>query len=170
MPTKGTQTSLQKHFSEEFVNQAIQTYTKFLQAGGEPTFPLLTQMKIPQNFQIWEPDNKGQPRRWYKPWIQSTPPAREDPSSVGEKDEKDEKDEPILRMAASAEHPAENSKLTCQGATLLGYFWDLENYALTKNKNSKINLYPARRGLRPSWGEISEAEDLLTLHRKKPFT
>ena len=131
---------------------------------------MLTQMKPPQNFKIWEPDNKGQPRRWYKPWIQSTTPAREDPSSVGEKDEKDEKDEPILRMAASAEHPAENSKLTCQGATLLGYFWDLENYALTKNKNSKINLYPARRGLRPSWGEISEAEDLLPLHRKKPFT
>ena len=70
-------------------------------------------------------------------------------------------------MAASAEHPAENSKLTCQGATLLGYFWDLENDALTMNKNSKINLYPARRGLRPSWGEISEAEDLLPLHRKK---
>ena len=34
MPTKGTQTSLQKHFSEEFVNQAIQTYTKVLQAGA----------------------------------------------------------------------------------------------------------------------------------------
>ena len=146
MPTKGTQTSLQKHFSEEFVNEAIRTYTKVLQAGGEPTFPLLTQMKPQQNFQIWEPDNNGQPRRWYKPWIQSTTPAREDLSDVGVLDEEEE---PILRMAASAEQPADTSKLNCQGATLLGYYWDLENDALTTNKNSKINLYRARRGLQP---------------------
>ena len=53
---------------------------------------------------------------------------------------------------------------------MLGYFWDLENDALTTNKNTKINLYPVRRGLRPSWGEISEAEDLLPLHNKKPLT
>ena len=59
MPTKGTSTSLQKHFSEKFVNEAIRTYTKVYQAGGEPTFPLLTQMNPPQNFQIWEPDNNG---------------------------------------------------------------------------------------------------------------
>ena len=182
MPTKGTTTSLQKHFSEQFVNKAIRTYTKVLQAGDKPTFPLLIQMTPPQNFQTWEPDKNGQPRRWYKPWIQSTTPSHKDPSNVGLLDDKDgganqgptwsnhQEDEPILRMAASAEHPADTSKLTCQGATLLGYYWDLENDALTTNKNSKINLYPARRGLRPSWGEISEAEDLLPLHRKKPFT
>ena len=71
---------------------------------------------------------------------------------------------------ASAKHPSDTSKQTCQGATLLGYFWDLENDALTTNKNRKINLYPARRGLRPYWGKISEAEDLLPLHNKKPLT
>ena len=69
-----------------------------------------------------------------------------------------QEDEPILRMVASAEHPSDTSKQTCQGATLLGYFWDLENDALTTNKNRNINLYPAKRGLQPSWGEISEAE------------
>ena len=73
-------------------------------------------------------------------------------------------------MAASAEHPAENSKLTCQGATLLGFFWDLEHDALTTNKNRTINLQRPRRGLRPAWAEIAEAEELLPLHGQKPFT
>ena len=41
---------------------------------------------------------------------------------------------------------------------------------LDNQKNAKINLYPARRGLRPYWGEMSEAEQLLPLHRKKPLT
>ena len=76
-------------------------------------------IKPTQNFQIWEPDNNGEPRRWYKPWIQATQPACKAPSSFGENDEQDE---PILKMATGAEHPAENSKLTCQGATLLGIF------------------------------------------------
>ena len=61
-------------------------------------------------------------------------------------------------MAASAEHPADTSQQTCQGATLLGYFWNLEKDALSTNKNRKINLHLARRWLRPSLGEISEAE------------
>ena len=59
---------------------------------------------------------------------------------------------------------------TCQGATLLGYFWDLERNSLSTGKNRKINLYPARLGLRPSWDEMAEAEDLLPLHYKKPLT
>jgi hypothetical protein len=33
----------------------------------------------------------------------------------------------------------------------------------------KINLYPARRGLRPAWADMSEADDLMALHRKKPL-
>ena len=37
-------------------------------------------------------------------------------------------------------------------------------------KNRKINLYPARRGLRPVWADMAEAEDLLSLHHKKTFT
>ena len=61
MPTKGTQTSLQKYFSEEFVIQTIKVYTTVLQDGDEPTFSLLAQMKPPQNFQIWEPDDKMLP-------------------------------------------------------------------------------------------------------------
>ena len=34
----------------------------------------------------------------------------------------------------------------------------------------KINLYPARRGLRPAWADMWEAEDLMALHHKKPLT
>ena len=37
-----------------------------------------------------------------------------------------------------------------------------------QKKNRKINLYPARRGLRPSWGEMEEAEDWL--HYTKHLT
>ena len=58
-----------------------------------------------------------------------------------------QEEEPILLP-----HPADTSKVTCQGATLLGYFWDLEHDSLSTGKNRKINLYPTRRGLRPSWG------------------
>ena len=35
-------------------------------------------------------------------------------------------------------------------------------------KNRKINS--ARRGLRRSWGDMAESEDLLPLHHKKPLT
>ena len=46
MPTKGTQTSLQKYFSEEFVIQTIKVYTTVLQDGDEPTFSPTTQKKL----------------------------------------------------------------------------------------------------------------------------
>ena len=73
-------------------------------------------------------------------------------------------------MAASSKHPSDPSKLTCLGATLPGYGWNLQNDFLSTGKNMKINFYPARRGLRPAWADMSEAEDLLALHRKKPLT
>ena len=73
-------------------------------------------------------------------------------------------------MAASSEHPSDPSKLTCLGATLLGYGWNLQNDSLSTGKNMKINLYPARRGLRPAWADMWEAEDLMALHHKKPLT
>ena len=57
MPTKGSQTSLQKYFSEKLVTQTIKVYTRVLQDGDEQTFSLPAQMKPPQNFQTWEPDS-----------------------------------------------------------------------------------------------------------------
>ena len=54
--------------------------------------------------------------------------------------------------------------------TLLGYFWNLQEDSVSTNKNTKINLYPAIRGTRPSWGDISQAEDPLRLHKIKPLT
>ena len=73
-------------------------------------------------------------------------------------------------MAASAEHPTDPSKLTCEGATLLGYFWNLKHDSLSTGKNLKINLLPARRGIRLAYADMEEAEDLLPLHHKKPLT
>jgi hypothetical protein len=50
-------------------------------------------------------------------------------------------------MAATAEHPTDPSKLTCEGATLLGYNWDLGRDVLSTGKNLKVNLLPPRRGI-----------------------
>ena len=68
MPTKVATTSLQQHFQLEFVNEAIRTYTKVPLAGGETQFHLLIRLPPPPQFQIWEPDKNGIPRRWHKPW------------------------------------------------------------------------------------------------------
>ena len=115
MPSKGATTSI-KHFQHEFVNSAIQTYTKILLAGGEPSSASLIRLPPPPQFQVWEPDQNGFPRRWHKPWVQS-PAQPSTPPQVNYHD-----DEPILKMASSAEHPTDTSKQTCLGATLLGYF------------------------------------------------
>ena len=81
-------------------------------------------------------------------------------------------------MAASAEHPTDASKLTCQGATLLGYFWDLERDSLsTEEKKQDYQLISCKMGVKtflgpsgPQWGKLAEAEDLLPLHYKKTLT
>ena len=165
MPSKGARTSVQQYFQHELVNEAIRKYTQVLLAGGEPEFDLLLRLPPPPQFQVWEPNKAGLPRRWNKPWIQ---PGAAQPLIFTQPSEPD--DEPILKMASTAEHPAESSAQNVQGATLLGYFWNLEKDTLSTNKNRKINMYPARRGFRPSWGEIMEAEDLLRLHKMKPLT
>ena len=143
MPSKGATTSI-KLFQHEFVSSAFQTYTKVLLAEGEPQFASLSSLPPPPHFQVWEPDRDSFPRRWHKPWVQS-PDQPSTPPQVNDQD-----DEPILKMASSAEHPTDTSKQTCLGATLLGYFWNLDKDTLSTNKNRKINLNPARRGLRPS--------------------
>ena len=72
-------------------------------------------------------------------------------------------------MAGSAAHPVEGQAPGQGEATLLGYFWNLKTDAISTNKNTKLNLCAPHRGLRPSWGQISEATDLLRLHKEKPF-
>ena len=128
-----------RHLLYEFVNEAIDVYTKSLLEGGEPELHLLVRLPPPPQFQIWEPDKNGLPRRWHKRWAKTGP----DKTSTSHEQE----DEAILRMADSAEHPSDTAKQTCQGATLHGYFWNLENDSLSTGKNRKINLYPGRRGL-----------------------
>ena len=165
LPTKDATTSLQQHFQHKFVNAARALYTQVLLEGGTPEFHLLARLPPPPHLQVWEPDEHGLPRRWHRPWTRTgttgAPPAP--PVHLQEV-------EPILRIAASKEHPSYPSKLTCQGSTLLGCFWNLENDSLSTGKNRKINLYPARRGLRPALADMAEAEDLLPLHHKKPLT
>ena len=63
MPTKGVTTFVQQHFPDEFVNEAIKTYTKVLLVGSEPQFHLLIWLPPPPQFQICEPDKNGLPRR-----------------------------------------------------------------------------------------------------------
>ena len=80
--------------------------------------------------------------------------------------------EPILKMAFSAAHPADCAPNISPGtgaATLRGKIWDLKNYSVSTNNNTKLNLYSARRGIQSAWGMISEASDLLRLHRLKPL-
>ena len=162
LPTKEATTSLQQHFQHEFVNAARCLYTSTLLKGETPEFTLLVKLTPPAHMEVWEPDYRGRPRRWYRPWTtkgnQEGPPAP--PLHLQE-------EEPILKMA---DHPSDPAKLTCEGATLLGYRWNLENDCLSSGKNLKINLLPARRGIRPAWADLEDAEGLLHLHHKRPLT
>ena len=116
MPTKEATTSLQQHFQHEFVNEDRAVYTKVLLEGGNPEVHLLASLPPPPHFQVWEPDKNGFPRRWHRLWTRTGPDQTSTAPQVYQQEE-----EP--RMAASADHSADTSKLTCQGATLLGYFW-----------------------------------------------
>ena len=167
MPSKGATTLLHQHFQHELVNEAIKKYTEVLLAGDEPEFEILSLLPPPPQFQVWEPDSAGRPRRWNKPWRRNQPEVDKQ-TTFTQPSLPDQ--EPILRMASTAEHPTESTTQSVQGATLLGYYWNLQTDCLSTNKNTKLNLYPARRGIRPSWGQISEAEDLLRLHKVKPLT
>ena len=104
MPTKGATTSLQQLFQHEFVNEAIAVYTKILLEGGNQEVYLLASVPLLPHFQVWEPDKNGFPRWWHKTGPDQTSTAPQ----VNQQEE-----EPILRMAASAEHPTDTAKLTC---------------------------------------------------------
>ena len=108
---KGATTSLHQHSQHDFVNEAIAVYTKVLLEGGNPALHLLASLPPPPNFQVWEPDKKRFPKRWHRPWTRTGPDQTSTAPQVNQHE-----DEPILRMAASAEHPADTSKQTCQGA------------------------------------------------------
>ena len=51
--------------------------------------------------------------------------------------------------------------------TLLGYKWDCKRDLLSTNRASMMNIHPPKRGIRPSWSNIREAEDLLRLHKDR---
>ena len=67
LPTKEGTTSLQQHFQHEFVNAARCLYTRTLLEGGTPEFHLLAKLTPPAHLEVWEPDYRGRPRRWYRP-------------------------------------------------------------------------------------------------------
>ena len=121
LPTKEATTSLQQHFQHKFVNVARSIYTQILLEGGTPEFHLLAKLPTPPHLQVWEPDEHGLPRRWHRPWTRTGTTGAPPSPPVHQQEE-----EPILRMAASAQHHTDPSKLTCQGETLLGYFWNLK--------------------------------------------
>ena len=125
MPTKEATNLLQLHFQHEFVNAARAGYTKVLLEGGNPEVHLLATLPPPPHFQVWESDKHGLSRQWHRPWTRTGKAQTSLAPQVHQPEE-----EPILRMAASAEHPTDPSKLTCQGATLLRYFWDLKKMIL----------------------------------------
>ena len=117
MASKGAITSLQAHFQPELVNEGIQSYTKVLLAGGKPTFSLLSLLPPPVNFEVWEPDTAGLPRRWNRPWRavnpETGPQTTFSPHNLTDLG-------PILRVAASAEYPSQEESLNAH-STLLGY-------------------------------------------------
>ena len=143
-------------------------------------------MPPPPLFQVWDPDPAGRPRRWNKPWqlIHSHTgkdnagkdnagkdntgkdnPGKDSQAGFPDKD-------PNLRMASSAEHPTVSKTQVSKEnqSTLLGYFWNFKEDTVSTNKNLVINLMPARRGVRLSWRDIAEAEDLLRLYKERLLT
>ena len=153
---------MQQHFQHEFVNAARELYTKIFLKGGTPKFHLLAKLPPPTHLEVWEPYCGWRPRRWYRPWTRKGNPGGPPAPPLHQQEE-----EPILKMA---DHPTDPAKLTCEEATLLGYKWNLEHDSLTTGKNFKINLLPARRGIRPASLDMEKAEELLPLHHKRPLT
>ena len=75
LPTKDDTTSLQEHFQHEFLNAARELYTHVLLEGGTPKFHLLSRLSPPPHLQVWEPNEHGLPRRWYRPWTRQGSPT-----------------------------------------------------------------------------------------------
>ena len=68
----------------------------------------------------------------------------------------EEDSEPIVKMAGAAGIDSRGSK--SDQASLLGYFWSVESDQISTAKEDDLNFHPARRGLRPTWARIREAE------------
>ena len=52
---------------------------------------------------------------------------------------------------------------------MLGYRWNSETDRISTGKSPWLNIHPARRGRRPAWARITEAGDLLKIHKAKPL-
>ena len=139
-----------------------------LSAGQKPNFLQILDLTPPPGFEVWEPDSAGIPRRWAKPWKKLTPTSTTEPATLSVTDR-----EPIVKIAATAASPidcaAGEDDQDYGGATFLGYKWSTSADQLSTNKSAKLNLYPARQGIKPAWGMIYEASKLLCLHRLKPL-
>ena len=128
-----------------------------------PTFAQLASLPVPDGYR------SSQRPYWYRPWVRVSPAAAASPPA-GDPGTCDisEDSEPILRMAGTS---TTDSKGVSQAdnQSLLGYFWDPCTDHISTAKGSDLNFHPARRGLRPEWARILEAEDLLRLHKQRPL-
>ena len=79
----------------------------------------------------------------------------------------EEDSEPIVKMAGAAGIDSRGSK--GDQVSLLGYFWSVETDEISTAKEDDLNFHPQKRGIRPGWARIREAEDLLRLHKEKPL-
>ena len=127
-----------------------------------PTFEQLARLPVPAGYQ------RSDPHHWYRPWVK-VGPAAATPLLPGEAGTTDisEDTEPILRMAGTA--TTDSRGVRGEEQSLLGYFWEPHSDHISTAKGSDLNFHPARRGLRPEWARIKEADDLLRLHQQRPL-
>ena len=156
MPTKGIESNFPMQTA--VMQEAVKIYTTKLQKGVTPQASLLLNIPPPAGYALCP---KG---RWWRPWIRL-----QDHDDEEQPDDND----PVLRLQAppssSLANPTDEEADTREGSTLLGYCWNSRTDKISTGKSPWLNIHPARRGRRPAWARITEARDLLKIHKAKPL-
>ena len=139
---------------------SVQCYTDVLYKKGTPAFHILKDISPPEGYMV----NKTP--FWYRPWTKASLPATPltpgpEPacqvSSVEQQGTTDSlspaltdiDDGPVIRMAGAKQPTAPSQSQHLPKESLLGYNWRISDDTLSTDKGDGMNLFPARRGLRP---------------------
>ena len=155
MPTKPMITSLSGSIDSKFIQEGVKSYTQSLHTSSSLTFAQQADMPTPEGYEL------SRPWQWYRPWVKVkvTPAAG---PATGDLEDID----PVIRIAGPTLTESKSAN-QANNKSLLGYHWNLDTDFLSTAKGNALNFHSAKRGLRPSWARITEAQDLLRLHEQR---
>ena len=154
MPTKGIITNFPAQ--QEYIQESVEVYIRLLSNGRKPTVNDLLNVTAPDGF------SPCPQKKWHRPWL-----CHKEPEKRSSSDNKDTVIKLVAPPSSDTANTADEEGLP--GDTLLGYRWNCKTDAISTNKSPWLNIHPARRGRRPAWARIHEANDLLKIHKLKPL-